>query len=247
MKKFLLLALLFSMAAISTIAQSSTSIRGRVTDERNANVAGAEVSLRSRAGVYLLAVSDDNGEYSFKSVPPGDYVVEVKAKGFATFTSKSLHVDRGQSLANDVQLSVDSVSENVVVTANGTAQRVDETSKAISSLDEQTIEAKRELSLPESLRGVPGVRIQQQGSPGALTSIRLRGQRSFDTAILLDGLRVRDASDINGSAVSFVTDLLPVDLDRIEILRGSGSSIYGTNAIGGGVNLVTQRGSGDPQ
>ena len=246
MKKVLLLALLFSMAAISTIAQSSTSIRGRVTDERNANVAGAEVSLRSRAGVYLLAVSDDNGEYSFKSVPPGDYVVEVKAKGFATFTSKSLHVDRGQSLANDVQLSVDSVSENVVVTANGTAQRVDETSKAISSLDEQTIEAKRELSLPEALRGIPGVRIQQQGSYGELTTIRLRGQRNFDTAILLDGLRVRDASDINGSAVSFVTDLLPVDLDRIEILRGSGSSIYGTNAIGGVVNLVTQIGSGDP-
>src|SRR5437588_9480624 len=245
MKKFLLLALLFSMAAISTIAQSSTSIRGRVTDERNANVAGAEVSLRSRAGVHLLAVTDDNGEFSFKSIPPGDYVVEVRAKGFATFTSKSLHVDRGQSLANDVQLSIDSVSENIVVPATGTAQRVDETSNAISSLDEQTIEAKRELSLPESLRGVPGVRIQQQGSPGALTSIRLRGQRPFDTALLLDGLRVCEASDINGSAVPFIADLQPLNLDRVEVLRGSGSSIYGTNAIGGVINLIPATPGGD--
>ena len=246
MKKFfLILAAIFTIS-ISATAQNAASIRGRVTDERKANVLGAEISLQSRAGVHLLAVTDDNGEFSFKSIPPGDYVVEVRAKGFATFTSKSLNVDRGQSLANDVQLSIDSVSENIVVTANGTAQRVDETSKAISSLDDRTIEAKRELSLPEALRGVPGVRIQQQGSYGELTTIRLRGQRNFDTAILLDGLRVRDASDINGSAVSFVTDLLPVGLDRVEILRGSGSSIYGTNAIGGVINLVTQTGSGGP-
>jgi iron complex outermembrane receptor protein len=244
-KVFLVLAAIFTIS-ISATAQNAASIRGRVTDERNANVVGAEVSLQSRAGVHLLAVTGDNGEFSFKSIPPGDYVVEVKAKGFAAFTSKSLHVDRGQSVANDIRLSIDSVSESVVVTANGTAQRVDETSKAISSLDEQTIEAKRELSLPEALRGVPGVRIQQQGSYGELTTIRLRGQRNFDTAILLDGLRVRDASDINGSAVSFVSDLLPVGLDRVEILRGSGSSMYGTNAIGGVVNLVTETGSGDP-
>ena len=245
MKKVLLFTLLFSMGTISTLAQSSTSIRGRVTDEHNANVVGAEVSLQSRAGVHLLAVTDDNGEYSFKSIPPGDYVVEVMAKGFATFTSKSLRLDRGQSLANDVQLSIDSVSENVVVTANGTAQRVDETSKAISVLDEQTIESRRALSLPEALRGVPGVRIQQQGSYGELTTIRLRGQRNFDTALLLDGLRVRDASDINGSAVPFIADLQPANLDRVEVLRGSGSSIYGTNAIGGVINLIPASPGGD--
>ena len=247
MKRFFLIAFVVSTISISTIAQNAASIRGRVTDEHKANVVGAEVSLQSRAGVHLLAVTDDNGEFSFKSIPLGDYVVEVKAKGFATFTSKSLRVNRGQSVANDVQLSIDSVSENVVVTANGTAQRVDETSKAISVLDDQSIQAKRELTLPEALRGVPGVRIQQQGSYGELTTIRLRGQRNFDTAILLDGLRVRDASDINGSAVSFITDLLPVGLDRVEILRGSGSSIYGTNAIGGVINLVTQTGTGEPR
>src|SRR6185436_2983744 len=88
--------------------------------------------------------------------------------------------------------------------------------------------------------------VQQQGSYGALTTIRLRGQRTFDTAFLLDGLRVRDASDINGSAVPFIADLLPVDLDRIEMLRGSGSSIYGTNAIGGVINLMPKVGQGKP-
>jgi len=225
-------------------SQSHGSISGKVTDPLGANVAGAEVHLRSRSGAQSLAITDDNGAYSFRNVAPGDYVLEIKKGGFASFTSNQLTVTRGQSLTSDAKLSVEAVSENVVVTATGTAQRIDEISKAVSVLDDQSIEARRELTLPESLRGTPGIRIQQQGSIGALTSVRLRGLRNFDTAILLDGLRVRDASDINGSAAVVIPDLLPADLDRVEVLRGSGSSIYGTNAIGGVINLVPRTGTG---
>lgn len=239
------LILILSLFVIA-LGQGRTIVKGVVTDERGAVVTKAKVNLRARAGVQLAAQTDVNGAYSFENVPPGDYIIEVNAKGFTSYVSATLQVARGQSVTSDARLSIAGVSENVVVTASGTAQRVDETSKAISLIDGQTIEAKRNLSLAEALRGIPGVRIQQQGSYGELTTIRLRGQRNFDTAILLDGLRVRDASDINGSAVSFVTDLLPADLDRIEVLRGSGSSIYGTNAIGGVINLVSQTGTGDP-
>ena len=230
----------------SVRAQSATDIHGRVTDERNATVAEAEVSLTSRSGAQLVAATDNNGAYIFKGIGTGDYVVEVKARGFAVFTSKPLHVTRGQSVANDIQLAVQAVNASVVVTATGTAQTTEEISKAISVLSDQVIESKRELTLSESVRGLPGVRVQTQGSYGALTTIRLRGQRTFDTAFLLDGLRVRDASDINGSAVPFIADLLPDDLDRVEMLRGSGSSIYGTNAIGGVLNLIPKTGQGKP-
>ncbi len=226
-------------------AQTKTNIHGRVTDDQNANIAGAEVTLRSRTGGQASTLTNDNGDYTFSNIAPGDYIIEVRASGFATFTSVLLPVSRGQDQSNDVRLSVQAVDENVVITANGTAQRIDETSKAVSVLDDQSIEARREITVAESLRGIPGVRIQQQGSPGALTSIRLRGQRPFDTAVLLDGLRIRDASDINGSAVPFMSDLLPADLDRVEVLRGSGSSIYGTNAIGGVINLLPATPDGD--
>lgn len=239
----LLLIMILTLTA-SAIAQNSPSITGHVTDQQGANVAGAEVSLRSRSGGQLLATTDDNGAYSFKSVTPGAYVLEINAQGFAGFTSNELSVTRGQALTHDVKLSIQAVSESVVVTATGTAQRIDEISKAISVLDDQSIEARRELTLPESLRGAPGIRVQQQGSIGALTSVRMRGLRNFDTEILLDGLRVRDASDINGSAAVVIPDLLPADLDRVEVLRGSGSSIYGTNAIGGVINLVPRTGTG---
>lgn len=239
----LLLVLILFLSGFAS-AQTNSSITGRVTDSLGASVAGAEVRLRSRNGAQSVALTDNNGAYAFKNVAPGDYVLEVKKSGFAGFTSNDLKVAVGQSLTNDVKLSVEAVSESVIVTANGTAQRIDEISKAVSVLDDQSIEARRELTLSESLRGSPGIRVQQQGSIGALTSVRLRGLRNFDTAILLDGLRVRDASDINGSAVVVIPDLLPADLDRVEVLRGSGSSIYGTNAIGGVINLVPRTGTG---
>jgi iron complex outermembrane receptor protein len=234
------------MSVIVVTGQTGTNISGRVTDEHRASVAEAEVSLQSRSGAQLVAVTDNNGGYTFKGLGAGDYVIEVKARGFSEFSSKPLHLTRGQSLTNDIQLAVQAVNANVVVTATGTAQTTDEISKAVSVLSDQVIESKRELTLAESVRGLPGVRVQQQGSYGSLTTIRLRGQRTFDTAFLLDGLRVRDASDINGSAAPFIADLLPSDLDRVEMLRGSGSSIYGTNAIGGVINLIPKTGQGKP-
>jgi vitamin B12 transporter len=227
------------------LAQSSASITGRVTDQNGAAVSGAEVTVHSRGNFALTAFSGDNGAYSFKNIPAGDYFLEVKARGFAGFTSNEVSIARGQSLTNDVKLSIEAVSENVVITATGTPQRTDEVSKAVTVLENQEIESRHQVSLAEALRGTPGLRVQQQGSPGTITSLRIRGQRNFDTAILLDGLRVRDSADINGSALPFITDLTANDLDRVEIVRGSGSSIYGTNAIGGVINLVPKTGTGE--
>lgn len=239
------LILIFAFAVFTFAQSNPSSISGRITDQNGAAVTNAEVRLRARTGAKLIAITDDSGAYSFERVLPDDYVLEVKAKGFAISTSNQLSIARGRSLTNDVKLSVEAVNESVLVTPSGTVQRIDEISKAVSLIDDQSIEARRELTLPESLRGTPGIRVQQQGSIGALTSVRLRGQRNFDTAILLDGLRVRDSSDINGSAAVVIPDLLPTDLDRVEVLRGSGSSIYGSNAIGGVINLVPITGAGD--
>ena len=238
----LALILIFSSVAL---AQSRTSLHGHVTDERAAAIRGAEVSLRSRAGSRTTAITDEAGSYSFRDVLPGQYVLEINAEGFSDFVSEQISLAHGQSLTNDVQLAVKTIDENVVVIASGTPQRADEVSKAVTIVDSDQIEARHEISVAEALRQTPGVRVQQQGSPGAITSIRFRGQRNSDTAILFDGLRVRDSADINGSALPFITDFTTTGLDRLEVLRGSGSSIYGTNAIGGVVNFVPNAAAGD--
>lgn len=228
----------------NTFAQSAASLQGTISDEQGAKVARAEIRLRSREGVQLSTRSDQNGTFEFGNLKAGVYLVEVRATGFSNFVSPDIHLADGKAEKLNLQLKVAAINESVVITATGTPQRADEVSKVVSILDSQQIEAGHKYDLGETLRGVPGLRVQKQGSPGALTTLRLRGQRTSDTALLFDGLRVRDASDINGSAVSLLSDLIPVAVDRVEILRGSGSSIYGTNAIGGVVNLVTSPGAG---
>jgi vitamin B12 transporter len=241
-----LVALVFSViASFNLNAQGWVGIiQGTVTDEQGGKVTGANVLLRSRSGLQLSTTTDQTGSFEFRNLSTDSYLIEVKAAGFSVFTSDEIGLGRAESKQLAVQLRIAAVNAGIVTIATGTVQRADEVAKAVSILDSQEIEAKHEVSLAEALRGTPGVRVQQQGSPGTLTSLRLRGQRNFDTAILLDGLRVRDSADINGSAFPFITDLTANDLDRVEILRGSGSSIYGTNAIGGVINLVPRTGAG---
>ena len=243
MKKTILVIIITVITSTNLFAQIGGAIRGVVTDENGAKVAGARVVLNLTPGVQLTTQTDQSGKFEYEGLRAGSYLIQFKADGFAEFTSEPVQVDRGEAKEIAVQLKVAAISANVVVTATGTAQRADEVAKVVSTLDSEQIEAKHELTLAEALRGTPGVRVQQQGSPGALTTVRLRGQRNFDTSLLLDGLRVRDASDINGSALSLITDLVPVALDRVEILRGAGSSIFGTHAIGGVLNVIPAAGS----
>ena len=248
MNKFKLRFLVFStyltfFLCFSVNAQTAGNIKGSVSDEHKAKVAGGEVTLRSDSGFQFTTITDQAGVFEFKDLLPGSYFLEVKANGFSSYSYDVIRLERGGTRQIDITLEVAAVNASVVVTATGTVQRLEDAAKVVSVLDDQEIEQRHELGLAEALRGTPGIRVQQQGSPGALTTLRLRGQRNFDTAILLDGLRVRDAGDINGSAVSLISDLSAVALDRVEILRGSGSSIYGTHAIGGVLNLIPDVGS----
>src|SRR5688500_1700984 len=243
MKKTILAIIIALIGSSNLFAQNGGAIRGVVTDENGAKVSGAHVVLNLVPGIQLTTQTNESGAFEYKGLRAGLYLIEVKADGFSEFTSESIRLDRAETKAVAVQLKVAAINASVVVSATGTPERADEVSKVISTLDAEAIEAKHELTLAEALRGTPGVRVQQQGSPGSLTTLRLRGQRNFDTALLLDGLRVRDASDINGSALALFADVVPVALDRVEVLRGAGSSVFGTHAIGGVINVIPAAGS----
>src|SRR5205814_2131878 len=101
-----------------------------------------------------------------------------------------------------------------------------------------------EFSVTESLRPLAVMRIQTLGGPGASTRILTRGLRPQDTAVTIDGFRFRDAATTQGDVTPFLQDLFLADADRIEVLRGTGSSVYGSNAIGGVINVVTDTGGG---
>ena len=239
-----LIVSLMLVLGITAQAQTTGNISGTVNDEGGGRISGAIVDLRPRNGLQRTTTTDERGNFVFPRLRAGDYVVEVTSRGFAKYTSSQVQLNGVDDLQLGIVLKLVAINASVTVTATGTPQVAEEVAKVVSVMDAEQLETRRVLSLTESLRGTPGVRIQQQGSTGSLATIRLRGQRPFDTALLLDGLRVRDASDINGSALSLFSDLAPTMMERVEILRGSGSSIYGTNAIGGVINLIPTTGVG---
>ncbi len=132
------------------------------------------------------------------------------------------------------------IKETVNISAN-TEQTVEQVSKTINLINGQEMRDRADFSLAESLRTIPGFRVQQLGGFGRTTTIKTRGLRNQDTAILIDGIRFRDASAITGDASSFLSDFTLTSVSRIEVLRGSGSALYGTNAIGGVIDFQTPK------
>jgi outer membrane receptor protein involved in Fe transport len=136
---------------------------------------------------------------------------------------------------------------SVTVTAQGAAASVEDIGKAIDTLDREALERRNEIFLLESLRLTAGVQVQQIGGPGATARIVTRGLRTADTSILIDGFRFRDVTSTQGEAAGLLPDLLLVNPERFEVCRGGESSLYGSHAIGGVVNIVSAQGGGPLQ
>ena len=131
--------------------------------------------------------------------------------------------------------------DNVVVTATRTAITADTALAAVEVIDRKDIEQSAARSLPELLRGRAGITLVNQGGLGKLSTLFLRGTESDHTLFLVDGVRVGNAT----SGLASLQDIPLEQLERIEIVRGPRSSLYGADAIGGVIQLFTRRGSGD--
>jgi iron complex outermembrane receptor protein len=239
-------ALIIACLALGAFAQDrATGVTVRVTDPQGAVVHKASVTLHTRDnGVRIKGLTNERGTCLFEQLTPGEYLIEVESPGFARAPVQVRRVERNATPTLEISLPLAGVNEQVVVIAQGTAQPVDEVSKAVSVVDRQEIDDRDEAAITDALRTVPGLRVQQLGGPGSFTSIKTRGLRNEDTAVLIDGLRFRDASAPQGDASGLLEDLIVTDINRVEVLRGSGSSLYGSNAIGGVINLVTDEGGG---
>jgi vitamin B12 transporter len=226
-------------------AETGASLGGTVRDPQSRAVAGATLSLFSRNESTSWSTSSDaSGAYRITRLPEGDYILRVEAPGFATFVSAAVHLGAAGEQSLDVALPLAAVRDEVIVTASSTPQTPAEVSKATTVIDHTEADDRDSIALSDAVNLVPGMRVQQLGGPGAFTSFQIRGLRTEDTAVLVDGLRLRDASATQADASGLIEDLLFVDTDRIEVLRGSGSSLYGTNAIGGVVNVISDEGGG---
>ncbi len=130
----------------------------------------------------------------------------------------------------------------VVVTATRIPTPETEVASSVTVVTAEQIAARQIRTLPDLLREIPGLNVVQGGGPGAQTSIFLRGTNSNHTKVFIDGIDVGDPSNSN-AAFNF-GQLLTQDIQRVEVLRGPQSGLYGSDAVGGVISIITKAGSG---
>ncbi len=235
---------IYLLCAGSLLAQTKIhQYSGKVVDPSGLPVKQASICLASRdSTAFFTTVSNGRGEFNL-TLPAGDYLLDVQAPGLELANAPN-PLPLFESRRQTIELTLRQPSSNILVTAAGTAQSLDETAKTISIVSRSEVDIRGLESTTDALRQTPGLLVSQLGGPGSFATVQVRGLRSFDTSVLIDGMRFRDVGATQADASSFLSDLLLVDENRIEVLRGAGSSLYGTNAIGGVINIVTDNGSG---
>jgi len=128
-------------------------------------------------------------------------------------------------------------ASDVVVTATRVAQPASEIGQAVTVIDRAEIERRQTVVVSDLLATTPGVTVTRNGTQGALTGVRIRGAESDQTLVVIDGVRVNDPAS-TGGGFDF-GNLLASSVERIEVLRGPNSVPWGSQAIGGVVNIIT--------
>jgi iron complex outermembrane receptor protein len=222
--------LLFLLIATSAFGQE-IMLSGKVTDPKNNGI--------SKASVYLLntnlgTVTDDQGEFSISDVLPGNYTVQVTAINYATVT-KNISLDSTNNDSLFIQLNTSSRQlDEVVVTAQKKEESLQTIPVTITSLSAKQVKDYRLWDTKELTAVVPNLYAGNPGDDRNVTSIRGITTTSYDPAVAtyIDGVN-------QFSLDTYISTLF--DVERIEVLKGPQGTLYGRNAMGGVINIITKQ------
>jgi hemoglobin/transferrin/lactoferrin receptor protein len=221
--------------SLSAFAQTST-ITILVKDPNGSPVAGATAILTDKNYQTKTAATGVDGTATFENVELGNHKVSVNASGFPTVIRDITSANSVGPL--EIVLSAGGISESVTVTATRTQVSTDDTAVPVSVIGREEIERRSVNTVGDIFRSLPGTSTVNEGA--FQVRPRIRGLESNRILILVDGERLNNARTSTGQSG---IEIGLVDLEQIEtleVVRGSGSVLYGTDALAGTVNIITQ-------
>ena len=215
-------------------AQGAGALSGSVRTSDGLPVPQLVLTLRAAAHSQSVLTGPD-GRYRVNELPPGEYTVSLQAPGFVLSPEPRVRVADGEAVL-DVTLAPAPVREQVVVTATRSEAATSTVGVTVSTLDRERVVERAPSSFLTLLQDVPGVATARTGGVGSQASAFVRGGESRFARILVDGLAVNRP----GGAYDFGS-ALPLELERVEVVRGAASSLYGTDALAGAIQVLTRR------
>ena len=214
-------------------AQAPVALTGTITD-RSGGVLDETTVMAAVEDRLRTTTTERDGRYRLDLPSEGSYRITVSRDGFAP---RSAVVAVSVGVTRDFQLTIAPLDDTVVVTASGMPEERAATTDSLALFSAQDIQRAGASSLADIIRDVPGLHVEGNGREGALTSLFARGGESDYNHVLVDGVRV----NISGGQFDF-SRVSAGDIDRVEVVRGAQSALYGSDAIGSVVQVFTKRG-----
>ena len=227
-----------AIGAANGSTQSSASISGSVVDQSGAVVADATVrALNVTSGRDGSVQTDSSGKYQFSGLPAGTYRISVTSAGFAT-AARTVNLRNHEAASQDFSLLPGALEDSITVTAGrGSARVAAESPQTITVADANSIETRRPSSTLGAVQTAPN--LTSVGSNPAAERPRLRGLTSNRVLVIVDGERLNNMRSDPLSGVSpSIVDV--TQLQSAEVVSGAVSSLYGSDAMAGTINLVTR-------
>jgi outer membrane receptor for ferrienterochelin and colicins len=233
MRPQILLSLMLVLVS-PAILLASGSVTGRITArEDTSGLAGATIAIQ---GLARGTTASADGTYRLADIPAGTYAVTFSLVGYRREVRYGIRVEDGkETVINVVMTQAPVQTEQIVVTANKREQSLQDVPISISVMDATQMQQRNNLTIEDALRYVPGVNITggQVNIRGSSGYSRGAGSRVL---MLLDGVPF-----ITGDTGELNFESIPVgQIDRIEIVKGATSALYGSNALGGVINVITK-------
>ncbi len=227
--KLLSILSIVTFFSLATFAQTGGSVSGKITYARDVALHGVSVQI---VQTRQTAVTDENGNYQIADIPAGRHTILVHQEGFSDAT-RIIDVTSGSSLTADFRLNIISLREQVTVTASGTEQSVFDAFQSVNSVGSTRITERAATSIGEVLEHETGVAKRSFG-PGTARPV-IRGFDGDRVLVLQDGVR---SGSIGSQSGDHGEPIDPQSAERIEVVKGPGTLLYGSNAIGGVVNVI---------